>query len=145
MWLGMGTRLQVRIVPAGIDRQSLIQTQYDGICEIIRAWQIQIDEDPITFEGINAQFVSLKESIHSLYQEALYCQVTDKLSYDIISLIGLIDCVKRVADRYIQTENKIASTSLNNCVPRDTLVLNDIIEVESELRNVISDQLSPIV
>ena len=72
MWLGIGTRLQVRRLPAGIDRQSLIQTQYDGICEIIRAWQIQIDEDPITFEGITAQFVSLKESIHSLYQEALY-------------------------------------------------------------------------
>ena len=29
-------------------------------------------------------------------------------------------------------------------MPRDTLVLNDIIEVESELRNVISDQFSLI-
>ena len=62
---------------------------------------INIDEEPIRFEGINAQFISLKGSIHSLYQEALYCRVNDKLSYDIISLIGRLDHVKRVADRYI--------------------------------------------
>ena len=145
MWVGTGIRLQVRRLPTGNDRQALIQTQYDGICDNIRAWQIKIYEDPITFEGINAQFVRLKGSIHSFYQEALYSRVTDKLSYDIISLIGQISCVKRAADTYIRMENRIASTSLNNSVPRDTPVTNDIIEVVSELGKVISDQLSPIV
>ena len=60
-------------------------------------------------------------------------------------MIGRINCVKRAADRNILTENRIASTSLNNSVPRDTLVTNDIIEVVSDLGNIISDQLSHIV
>ena len=49
----------------------------------------------------------LKENIHSLYQEALYARVTDKLSYDIIGLVGLIDRVKRAAQRYIRSEEQI--------------------------------------
>ena len=70
--------------------------------------------------------------------------MTDKLSYDIISLIGQIDCAKRAADRYIRIENRIANTSLNHSEPRDALITNDINEVVSELGNIISDQLSPI-
>ena len=77
--------------------------------EIIRAnistWQRDIDKEPITFEGIKTEYDELKGIIHSLYQDALYAQVTDKLSYYIISLIALIDRVKRAADRYIRNEN----------------------------------------
>ena len=97
MFVGTGTRLHVSRLPAGNDPQAFFQTKYDGICDNIIVWQIKIDEEPITFEGINTQFIRLKGSIHSLYQEALYSQVTDKLSYDIISLIGRIDHLKRVA------------------------------------------------
>ena len=64
-------------------------------------------------------------------------------SHDIISLIGRIDCIKRAADRYIQTKNIIANTSLNNSGPRDALVTNDIKEEVSNLGNRICDQLSP--
>ena len=109
--------MQVRRLPTGINRQALILTQYDGICDNIRAWQVKIDEEPLTFKGINAQFIRLKGCIYSFNQEALYSQVTDKLSYDIISFIGQTDCIKRAADRYIPTENRIASTSLNNSGP----------------------------
>ena len=90
MWVGTGTRLQARMISK---------------LEIIRAniatWQRDIDEEPITFEGIKFKYIELKGSIHPLYQEALYGRVTDKLSYDIISLIDLINHVKRAADRYI--------------------------------------------
>ena len=88
------------------------------ICDNIRAWQVKIDGKPIMFEGINAQFIRLKGSIHSFYQEASHSRVTDKISYEIISLIEQIDRVKRATDRYIQTKNRIASTSLNNAEPR---------------------------
>ena len=44
---------------------------------------------------------ALKGNTHSLYQEALYAGVSDKLSYDIIGLVSLIDRVKRTALRYI--------------------------------------------
>ena len=54
----------------------------------------------------------LKGDIHSLYHEALYAHVNDKLSYDIIGLVALIDRVKRAANRYLRNEEQIASTKL---------------------------------
>ena len=72
MLVGTGTRLQVRRLPTGNDWQAFIQSQYDGICDNIISWQIKIDEEPITFKGINTQFIRIKGSIHSLYQEALH-------------------------------------------------------------------------
>ena len=66
--------------------------------------------------------------------------MTDKLSYDIISLVALIDCVKRAADRYIQNTNLINNIELGN-IP----VANDINEMVSDLGAVSSDQFSPIV
>ena len=61
------------------------------------------------FDGIKADHNVLKGNIHSLYQEALYAQVTDKLSYEIIGLVALIDRVKRAANRYLCNEERIAS------------------------------------
>ena len=62
----------------------------------------------------------LKGNIHSLYQEALYARVTDKLSYDIIGLVALIDRVKCAAHRYIQNEERIADTiRVNNIIASD--------------------------
>ena len=64
----------------------------------LSTWQTAIDDEPITFDGINTDHSVLKGDIHSLYQEALYARVTDKLSYDIIGLVSLIDQVKRAAN-----------------------------------------------
>ena len=58
------------------------------------------DEGPC----IKADHNLLKGEIHSLYQEALYAPVSDKLSYDVIGLISLIDRVRNAALRYIRNE-----------------------------------------
>ena len=71
--------------------------------------------------------------------------MTDKLSYDIISLISLIDHVKRAADRYIRNENRIANTTVNSVEPSNILATNDINEMESDLGVISSDHNSPIV
>ena len=60
----------------------------------ISTWQTAIDDELITFDGINADHNVLKGDIHSLYQEALFAQVTHKLSYEIIGLVALIDRIK---------------------------------------------------
>ena len=93
------TRLQARKLPVNREQQAFIELKLEIIHGNIATWQRDIDEEPITFERIKSQYYSLKGSIHSLYQEALYGRVTDKLSYDIISLIALIDRVKRATDR----------------------------------------------
>ena len=56
----------------------------------------------------------MKGEIHSLYQEALYAHVSDKLSYDVIGLISLIDRVRNAALRYIRNEEWMAETTLVN-------------------------------
>ena len=56
----------------------------------------------------------MKGKIHSLYQEALYAHVSDKLSYDIIGLVSLIDWVKNAALRYIRNEERMAETTCVN-------------------------------
>ena len=53
----------------------------------------------------------MKGNTHSLYQEALYARVSDKLSYDIIGQVSLIDRVKCAALRYIRNEELIAETT----------------------------------
>ena len=58
----------------------------------------------------------IKGNINALYQEALYASVTDKLSYDIIGQIALIDRVKHAAQRFIRGEAPI----------KDIIRVNDI-------------------
>ena len=109
MWVGTGTSLQARRLPANseLSNKHLLNLNLRSSVQILPlgSWQRDIDKEPITFVGIKTEYVDLKESIHSLYQEALYGQVTDKLSYDIIILIASIDRVKKAADRYIRNEN----------------------------------------
>ena len=69
--------------------------------------------------------------------------MTDKLSYDVISLIALIDRVKRAAERYIQNENRIANTNVNNIESGNIPVANNINEMVSDLGAISSDQCSP--
>ena len=46
--------------------------------------------------------------------------MTDKLSYDIIGLVALIDRVKRAANRYLRNEERIANTRrISNIIPSD--------------------------
>ena len=79
MWVGTGTWLQARKLPADIDQQAIIAAKFESVRVKIATWQTAIDEDPNTFEGIKNLYYELKGAIHSLYQEALYARVTDKL------------------------------------------------------------------
>ena len=87
MWVGTGTRLQARKLPADNNQEIVIVSKLENLQLKISNWQTAIDKEPITFEGIKADHNVLKGDIHSLYQEALYACVTDKLSYDIIELV----------------------------------------------------------
>ena len=111
MWVGTGTRLQARKLPANSDQEIVISNKLENLRLKISDWQSLIEYDPITFDGINTEHNVLKGNIHSLYQEALYARVTDKLSYDIIGLVALIDRVKCAALRYIRNEERIAETT----------------------------------
>ena len=82
--MGIGIQLQARKLPADSDQQAIIAAKFDSVHVKIATWQKFIDEEPITFEEIKNDHGELKGAIHSLYQEALYARVTDKLSYDII-------------------------------------------------------------
>ena len=53
--------------------------------------------DLITVDSIKVHHKRLKGEIHSLYQESIYAHASEKLSYDIIGLISLIDQVKNAA------------------------------------------------
>ena len=128
-----------------MSNKAFIESKLEIIRANIATWQRDIDEEPITFEGIKSVYDDLKGSIHSLYQEALYGQVTDKLSYDIISLITLIDNVKRAADRYIRNEIWSANTTINSVEPSNILAANDINEMESDLGVIATDYNSTIV
>ena len=91
MWVGAGIRLQVRKLPANSDLETIISNKFWILQSKIAEWQHLIDYEPITFEGINTDYNVIKGNINALYQEALYAHVTDKLSYDIIGQIALID------------------------------------------------------
>ena len=58
--------------------------------------------------------------------------MTDKLSYDIIGLVALIDRVKRAANRYIRNENQIANTMILSTKHDSNIGINDINERVSE-------------
>ena len=66
--------------------------------------------------------------------------MTNKLSYDIIGLVALIDCVKGAAKRYLRNEEQIANTK-HNSEP----IANDIQERLSELGSVPCDNDSLII
>ena len=109
-------------------QEIVIVSKLENLQLKISNWQTAIDDEPITFEGIKADHNVLKGDIHSLYQEALYARVTDKLSYDIIGLVALIDCVKRAADRYLLNEQRIANTTALNAEHSSNTATNDINE-----------------
>ena len=103
-------------MPANSDQEIIISNKLEDLRLKISNWQILIDNDDklITFDSINTDHNALKGNIHSLYLEALYARVTDKLSYDVIGLVGLIDRIKRGVHRYIRNEERIANAKCNN-------------------------------
>ena len=90
---GNCTRLQARKLPANSNQEIVILSKLENLQLKISDWQTAFEDEPIIFEGIKADHNVLKGAIHSLYQEALYAPGTDKLSYDIIGLVALIDRV----------------------------------------------------
>ena len=53
MWVGNGTRLQARILPANSDQEIVILKKLKNLCLKISNWQTATDYDPVTFDGIN--------------------------------------------------------------------------------------------
>ena len=97
MGVGISTRLQARRLPDNSDRELLITNKLDSLKGEISQWQSIIEYKLITIDSIKIDHKKFKEDIQSLYQESIYAHVTAKLSYKIIGLISLIDCVKIVA------------------------------------------------
>ena len=74
MWVGTGTRIQARKLPANSNQEIFIVSKLENLQLKISNWQKAIEEEPITFEGIKADHNELKGAIHSLYQKALYAE-----------------------------------------------------------------------
>ena len=72
-----GTCLQARKLPANSDQETVISNKLENLRLKISNWKTVIDNDPITFDGINTDHNVLKGDIQQLYQEALYARVTD--------------------------------------------------------------------
>ena len=80
--------------PANSDQEHIISSKFETLREKISAWQSIIKYELSTIDSIKADHNQLKGEIHSLYQESIYAHASEKLSYDIIDLISLIDRVK---------------------------------------------------
>ena len=94
MWVGTGDRLQTRKFPANSDQEHIILSKFKTLRDQISEWQYIIEYDLITADSIKADHKRLKGEIHSLYQESIYAHASEKLSYDVIGLISLIDWLK---------------------------------------------------
>ena len=114
--MGHITRQRRSILESG--RPSLISTNLDsgqffGKNELvsryntlkinISAWQCFINYDPdIRIDIIKAHHAKLKGEIHSLYYESILAHTAEKLSYDILGLISVIDRIKRDGFRLVR-------------------------------------------
>ena len=54
MWVGTGTRLQARKLPADSNQEIVIVSKLENLQLKISNWQTAIEDEPITFEGIKA-------------------------------------------------------------------------------------------
>ena len=77
----------------------------------ISAWQCFINYDPyITIDIIKAHHVELKGEIHSLYHESILAHTSEKLSYDILGLISVIDRIKGARFRLVRGQEAVSET-----------------------------------
>ena len=115
MWVGTGTWLQTRRFPTNSDKEHIISIKLETLKGKISEWQHIIEFDLITID--KADHNQLKGEIHSLYQESIYAHAPEKLSYDVIGLISLIDRVKNTALRLIRNDECMAETArVNNII-----------------------------
>ena len=56
MWVGTGTQLQARKLPADSDQQAVIASKFESVYPKIATWQKVIEEIPITLEGIKNDY-----------------------------------------------------------------------------------------
>ena len=54
MWVGTGTWLQARKLPADSNQEIIIVSKLERLQLKISNWQTAIEEEPITFESIKA-------------------------------------------------------------------------------------------
>ena len=54
MWVGTGTWLQARKLPADSNQEIIIVSKLERLHLKISNWQTAIEEEPITFESIKA-------------------------------------------------------------------------------------------
>ena len=100
----------------------MISSKLKSLKEQISEWQNLIEFDYITVDSVRADYSQLKEKIYSLYQESIYAHAPEKLSYDIIGLVSLIDRVKHAALRLIRNEAGIAETTrVNNVITSNAI------------------------
>ena len=81
----------------------------------ISAWQCFINYDiDITIDIIKAHHVELKGEIHSLYHESILAHTSEKLSYDIIGLISVIDRIKGAGFRLVRSQDAVTETGVRD-------------------------------
>ena len=68
----------------------------------ISAWQCFVNHDPsITIDLIKSHHIELNGNIQSLHIEFILAHTSEKLSYDIIELVSVIDLIKKAGFRLI--------------------------------------------
>ena len=74
----------------------------------ISAWQCFVNHDPsITIDLIKTHHIELNENIHSLHVESILAHTSEKLSYDIIELVSVIDRIKEAGFRLIRGQEPV--------------------------------------
>ena len=74
----------------------------------ISAWQCLINYDPnITIDIIKTHHIELKGDIHSLHLESILAHTSEKLSYDILGLVSVIDRIKGAGFRLIRGQEPV--------------------------------------
>ena len=71
MWVGTGTRLQARKLPANSDQEIIISNKFETLRGKISEWQTIIEFELISVDSIKTEHELLKGKIYSMYQEAL--------------------------------------------------------------------------
>ena len=122
MGIGTSTRSQTRRFPTNSEKELMISNKLKSLKEQISEWQTLIEFDYITVDSVRTDYTQLKGEIHSLYQESIYAHAPEKLSYNIIGLVSLIDQVKHAALRLIRNEAHMAETTrVNNVIASNAI------------------------
>ena len=61
----------------------------------------------ITIDLIKTHHIELNYNIHSLHIESILAHTSEKLSYDIIELVSVFDCIKEAGFRLIRGQEPV--------------------------------------